>query len=166
MPSTARHPRQIDNSQRIAFNYDLLNRETSENWYNSAGSTINYLTFTYDSNDNLLTQSWPVSGVAQTATMTWDSLDRPATKNDSFGTVLTNTYDAASNRTQIQDSVGGMTTRTFDALNRMATITYTGQSAALREDFAYTVRDQVAGQTALQQHRRNNDNRLLDDDIR
>ena len=93
--------------QRIACNYDLLNRETSENWYNSSGSFMSSLTFTYDANDNMVTQSLPVSGVAKTGTITWDSLDRPSTVHDSFGTMLTNSYDAANNRTQIQDSFGG-----------------------------------------------------------
>ena len=133
--------------QRIAYNYDLLNRQTSENWFSANGSAAGNLTYTFDPNNNMLTQSFPVSGVAKTATMTWDSLDRPSTKQDSFGTLLTNTYDVATNPLVLQDSFGGLTTRLYDALNRVSTMSYSGQSTALREDYSYTVRDQVAGQT-------------------
>ncbi len=57
-------------------------------------------------------------------------------------TLLTNTYDAADNRTFVVDSFNGTTTRAYDALNRVTTMMYSGQSANLREDFAYTARDQ------------------------
>ena len=92
----------------------------------------------------------------------WDALNRrSSTKQDSFGTLLTNTYDVASNPLVLQDSFGGLTTRLYDVLNRPVTMSYSGQSAALREDYSYTVRDQVAGQTRVQQRCRHHDHWLF-----
>jgi RHS repeat-associated protein len=137
------------NSQRIAFNYDLLNREIGEAWLNASATTVGLLTFTFDPNDNLLTFAAPVSGtltLPNTTTLTYDALDRLSTVQDAFGTLLTNTYDAADNRTMVQDLLGGLATRTFDVLSRLVTMSFSGQSQTLREDFGYTVRDQVANQ--------------------
>jgi RHS repeat-associated protein len=131
------------NGQHIAYNYDLLNRETGENWYNASGTQVNVLTFTYDANDNLLT----AANDAATNTLSYDALDRTASVQSPFATVLTYSYDAANNRTLVQDSFGGITTRVYDALNRVTTIMFGGTSQTpLREDFTYTPRDQVAGQ--------------------
>ena len=64
------------NGNVINFSYDLLNRETGEKWI---GALSNTLTFTYDPNNNMLTASFPGSGLmgtAQTNTMAYDALDR------------------------------------------------------------------------------------------
>ena len=128
--------------QRIAHGYDILNRETTEAWYAvGGGGAVNLLTFTYDTNNNLLT----AANSAGTVTRTYDALDRPASGRDVFGTALTYTYDAADNRTLVQDSFGGITTRTYDVLNRTTTMQFGGPSQTpLRLDSAYTVRDEVA----------------------
>jgi RHS repeat-associated protein len=131
------------NGQRIAYSYDLLNRETGESWYNSSGTQVNALTYTYDPNDNLLT----AANNAATNTMSYDALDRLSTVQTPFGAVLTNSYDLADNRILVQDSFSGTTTRTYDALNRMTTIQFGGVGQTpLREDMTYTPRDQVATQ--------------------
>jgi len=81
-------------------------------------------------------------------TLSYDSLDRRSTSKDTSGAMLTYSYDAANNRTAVQDTFGSTTTWTYDVLNRAATMTFSGTGMpALREDFAYTVRDQVAKQT-------------------
>ena len=130
--------------QRIAYSYDLLNRETGETWYNAGGTQVNTLTFTYDANDNLLTAA---NNTAR-STMTYDALDRTSTVLAPFGAVLTYGYDAANNRTLVQDSFGATTTRTYDVLNRVTTMQFGGSGQTpLREDFTYTARDQVASQT-------------------
>jgi RHS repeat-associated protein len=132
------------NGQRIAYSYDLLNRETGESWYNSSGTQVNALTFSYDPNNNLLTAAKNTA----TNTMSYDALDRLSSVQVPFGAVLTNTYDLADNRTVVQDSFGGITTRTYDALNRMTTIQFGGVGQTpLREDMTYTPRDQVATQS-------------------
>ena len=113
------------NAQLIDYLYDLLNREIGETWFNSSGTSVNLLTFTFDPNNNLLT----AANNAATDTMSYDSLDRLSTMQDPFGTLQTSTYDAANNRLVLQDSFGGVTTRTFDALNRVATMQFSGQSA-------------------------------------
>jgi RHS repeat-associated protein len=129
--------------QVIASSYDALNRKTGESWYNAAGSLVSTLTFTLDANNNLLSAA-NGNGV-QTAS--YDALDRPIVVQSPFAAVLTNSYDAADNRTLVQDSQGGVATWVFDALNRVVTILFSGNSATLREDFAYTARDQVSNQT-------------------
>ncbi len=137
------------NGQRIAPSYDLLNRQTGEAWYNASGTMAGLLTFGFDPNDNLLTFAAPIAGTLtqpNLTTRTYDALDRFATQLDAFGTLVTSTFDAADNRTVVQDSLGGLATRTFDDLNRVTTIAFTGQSQTLREDYAYSVRDQVANQ--------------------
>ena len=132
------------NGQQIASSYDVLNRKTGETWYNASGTQVNALTWSYDADNNLLTA---VNNTA-TTTMTYDTLDRLSTVQDTFGTMLTNTYDAADNRTQVQDSFGALTTRIYDVLNRIASLQLGGTSQTpLREDFTYTARDQVATQT-------------------
>ncbi len=130
--------------QRIAYNYDLLNRETGESWYNAGGTQVNTLTFTYDADNNLLTAA---NNTAR-STMAYDALDRTGSVQAPFGAVLTYSYDAADNRTLVQDSFGATTTRTYDVLNRVTTMQFGGSGqTTLREDFTYTVRDQVASQT-------------------
>jgi RHS repeat-associated protein len=124
--------------QVVTFGYDLLNRRTAATGYSGSG----LLNFGFDANDNLLTAQTATA----TITQTYDALDRLSTAKDGFGTLATCSYDAANNRTAFADSFGGLTTRTYDALNRTTTLQFTGQSASLREDFAYTVRDQVSTQ--------------------
>jgi RHS repeat-associated protein len=126
------------NGQTLYFTYDLLNRQTSATGFAGTG----LLTFTFDPNDNLLTAQTATFAVTQT----FDALDRLATVKDGFGNLTTNTFDAANNRTVFADSFGGQTTRTFDALDRTTTVQFSGQGTALREDFAYTARDQVSTQ--------------------
>jgi RHS repeat-associated protein len=131
------------NGQVITFSYDPLNRETGETWRNASGTVVDVLTFTFDANNNLLT----AANSAATNTMSYDALDRLSTLLDTFNTLQTLTYDAADNRLTLNDSFGGAITRTYDSLNRVTTMQFSGQSQTLREDFAYTVRDQVSRQT-------------------
>ena len=62
------------NGQRIAYSYDLLNRETGETWIIGT-ITQNLLTFTFDPNNNMLT----AANNTGTITRTYDSLDRLST---------------------------------------------------------------------------------------
>src|SRR5262249_17235647 len=96
------------NGQQIGYNYELLNREIGESWFNSSGDLVNLLTFTFDPNNNMLTAANSTSAI----TRGYDALDRLSTNQDVFGTLVTNSYDAANNRIVIQDSFGGLVTRT------------------------------------------------------
>ena len=131
------------NGQLITYGYDQLNRETGETWFNSGGTQVNLLTSMFDQNNNLLTAANNVG----TITMLYDALDRLKSSLDVFSTALTNSYDAADNRIAVQDSFGATTTRTFDVLNRVTTMQFGGPGQTpLREDFAYSARDQVTAQ--------------------
>ncbi len=132
------------NGQLISYSYDLLNRRTGEAWFDSFGAPTDVLTFGYDPNNNLLS----AANSAGTVSLAYDALNRLSNSLDVFGIAMTMGYDAADNRISAIDSFGGMTTRTFDALNRVGTMAFSGTGAAqLREDFAYSVRDQVTRQT-------------------
>jgi len=71
------------NGQLIAYAYDLLNREIGEAWYDISGTQVNLLTFTFDPNNNLLA----AMNNAAVNTLSYDTLDRLTTMQDSFGTL-------------------------------------------------------------------------------
>jgi RHS repeat-associated protein len=125
------------------FSYDAGNRLTGETWV-AGGSTVETRTFTYDANNNQLT----AANGNGAYTLTYDALDRVKTTQQPFGFGMTFTYDAASNRTLVQDSLGATTTSVYDGVNRLTSrqVGGTGQTQ-MREDFTYTVRDQVATAT-------------------
>jgi RHS repeat-associated protein len=130
------------NANRRDFRYDAVDRETGETW-SASGSTANLLTYSYDSNGNLLT----AANYNGAYTLTYDALDRTSAVQEPFGQALTFQYDAASNRTQVTDSQGGVTTSVYDAANRLTTREQANGLAPVRVDYNYTVRDQVAGVT-------------------
>jgi RHS repeat-associated protein len=79
--------------------------------------------------------------------LTYDSLDRVASQGDVWGKTLTFGYDKADNRVLVQDSEGGLTTSVYDANNRLTSRQFSGSGTQLREDFTYTLRDQMATAT-------------------
>jgi RHS repeat-associated protein len=127
----------------ISYAYDGDSRLLGETWQ-SGGSTVNTLTYSYDNNGNMLT----AANNAGTVTMTYDRLDRLATQQGPFGVLVTSTYDAAGNRTLLQDSFGGVLTSVYDAANRLTSRQFGGSGQTpLRMDLGYTVRDQIASET-------------------
>jgi RHS repeat-associated protein len=129
------------NQQRFDFTYDILNRLSTETWCNSSGTAVNWLTYTYDPNNNMLS----AADIHGAVTMAYDSLNRQKSRQDMFGMLLTSTYDAADNRSAVSDSLGGVTIATFDTLNRMATLQFSGVGLTpARIDLTYTTRDQIA----------------------
>jgi RHS repeat-associated protein len=129
--------------RRIDYTYDALDRITNEKWV-SGGSTVNTLTFTYDSADNMLT----ALNNASAYTMAYDALDHMTSVQEPFALTLTYSYDAADNQTQRQDSFGGTLTSVYDPLNRLSTREFGGTSQTpLRIDVTYTAQDQIATET-------------------
>ena len=131
------------NGRRLDFAYDAADRLTAQTWFNDGGgAAVNTLTYSYDNNDNLLTARESEAG-GGAYTFTYDALNRTTTQQDLHGATLTFTYDAVSNRTKVQDSFGGVLTSVYDAADRLTSRQFSGGGAALREDFAYTARNQV-----------------------
>src|SRR5262249_51356151 len=121
------------NGRRIDFTYDDLDRLTNENWIVS-GSSVNRLTFTYDSADNILTAL--NNGGAYT--MAYDALDRMTSVQEPFALRLTYSYDAADNQTLRQDNFGGVLMSVYDQLNRLTSRQFGGTSQTpLRIDLTY-----------------------------
>ena len=124
----------------INSSYDALNRLTTTIWI-QGGVTVNTLTYSYDGDNNQLTDS----NNAGTYTMVYNALNEMTSEQEPFGAVLTMTYDAVGDRTQLQDSFGGTTTDTYDALHRLGTIQFGGSSQTpLRVDMTYTALNQLA----------------------
>src|SRR5262249_47033303 len=125
------------------YDYDELNRRTTETWVASGGVNANVIRFTYDPAGNLLTVNDNVSSL----TYTYDTRNRVISV-DNLNTpnaphvVSTYTYDAVGNvlttDDTIEDQPGGKNNYTYDGLNRMVRITQTGPGISpKRVDFTY-----------------------------
>ena len=126
--------------RRHAYAYDTANRLTQETWFNSSGTALNTLVYSYDNAGNELT----AGDSHGTYTMAYDALNRTSAVNGLFGTTLTFGYDKASNRISVQDNFGGVTTSVYDSANRLTSVQFSDGTTPLRFDLGYTGRDQVA----------------------
>ena len=117
--------------RKMVYGYDSRNRNTTLQWQDANGSTVDSITRQYDPSNNL-------SGISDSDSQlafTYDLNSRPLT-TDNLGTpgvrrdVLTNTWDAAGNRTRVQDSDGVRVDSTYDARELLSTRTWSGTGAA------------------------------------
>jgi RHS repeat-associated protein len=90
----------------------------------------------YDGNDNVLTR---IDRKGQTATYTYDALNRISTATYADGAVVSYSFDKGDRLTQIQDSSAGTITRSYDGLDRLVsettppgTVSYTYDAAGNR----------------------------------
>jgi RHS repeat-associated protein len=129
------------NSEVINYQYDPLNRLTTEVWLNSSNQIVNTLTFAYDLNNNVTM----ASSSAGTYTMAYNALNEMTSETEPFSVVLGMQYDAVGDPTQVQDSFGGTTTYSYDALHRLTSILFngTGSQTPLRVDLTYTQQNEL-----------------------
>jgi RHS repeat-associated protein len=122
------------------FSYDADNRLITETWFNSSGSAVNTLTYSFDPNGNLLTGA----NNNGTYTMSYDALNRTTVVNEPFGQSLTFSYDHLGNRTLVQDSQGGTITSVYDAGNELTSRQFTDSSATFSAGLTYTGTHQLS----------------------
>jgi RHS repeat-associated protein len=136
-----------DRNGRVdSYSYDAANRLTGEVWKNNAGTTVNTVTYSYDTNDNR-TVAADGSG---TLTTTYDQLNRATGATDVFGLRLTYTYNALDQAYQRNDSLGGLLTSVYDAAGRLTSKQFVGTGptgTVVRVDFGYNNRDDVTSKT-------------------
>jgi RHS repeat-associated protein len=128
------------------YSYDAANRLTGEVWKNTAGTTVNVVTYGYDANDNR-TSAADSSG---TLTATYDALNRATGTTDVLGLRLTYTYNALDQAYQRSDSLGGLLTSVYDAAGRLTSKQFQGTGltwTAVRVDFGYNARDDMTSKT-------------------
>ncbi len=130
--------------QRIDYSYDDAGRMVTETWFNSSGTQVAQLTFTYDNNNNMLTASNSDSSYQ----FKYDALNRVTSVNDTLrSNVLTMSYDEVGNRTKVEDNQGGVTTSLYDADNRMTSQQFGGSGQTpLRVDLSYLATGQLQGE--------------------
>jgi RHS repeat-associated protein len=112
-------------------------RGNNVNTFDSNGNLListdpngNTTTYTYDSSNDLLTQSMPLnSSATATTTYTYNSLGEVLTVTDPLGHVTTNTYDTHGNLLTVTAPAPGggpaasVTTFTYNSLGELLTIT-------------------------------------------
>jgi RHS repeat-associated protein len=130
-------------SRQLVFHYDNANRLTAETWLSSGGVTVNLLTYTYDSNNNLLT----AADYNGTITSSYDALNRLTAQTDVFGLALTYSYDSANRVTQRTDAKGGVLTYVYDNSDRLTSERLTGSGSAARVDLGYDNRNELTSLT-------------------
>jgi RHS repeat-associated protein len=128
--------------QVINTTYDNDGRVLTQVWKNSAGTTVNTLTYSYDNAGNQLT----AASSSGAYTMSYDALNRATLTQEPFGVTLTSTYDALSRRTLLQDSFGGVTTSTYDLAGNLTDRSFSGTNLSnLDASLTYTVLNQLSG---------------------
>ena len=112
-------------SPAVRYTYDTLNRTSQVDY-----STGEWVSYTYDKGDNLLTQGTNDGSQTYTYTYSYDQLNRLITRKDSLlGYKTFYEYDDASMRTRmhIQPAGGGRdlydVTYTYDEANRLLSVT-------------------------------------------
>ncbi len=126
------------------FQYDDLDRLTTQVWKTSGGTPVNTLVYSHDANDNLL----QASNLHGLYSFTYDGLNRAATQRDVWALLLTFTYDKVDNRIKVEDSKGGVVSSIYDTLDRLQTRELTQYGAnVLKVDLGYTPTDQLESVT-------------------
>lgn len=133
--------------RRTIYDYDSRNRNTSVQWQDAAGTTVDTLLFDYDASDNLTVASDADSQLR----FTYDLNGRPLTA-DNFGTlglrhtVLTNTWDLAGNRIRVEDNDGVRVVSEYDPRNLLSRRTWSGPGV---DDASVTWQRNARGQTLI-----------------
>ena len=115
------------NGRVTTYQYDNVGNELAETW--RVGNTIpNVQSFSYDADDNKLTASDGNGRIAYT----YDSLDRVATRTDTFGVKLLYQYDKDNNVTSVTDNYGGSLTQQYNMSDDLSTesLSATGMPSA------------------------------------
>jgi YD repeat-containing protein len=124
--------------RRRDFEYDALNRMTTQVWLNTSGTPVETFTYAFDPVGNQTS----AGNATHRYTMAYDSRHRVTGVQEPFSQSLAFAYDAADNRTKVEDSQGGLRSSTYDSLNRLVTIQHSGQ-ANLRVDHTYNAVDRL-----------------------
>jgi|GEM_PF-1838684 len=129
------------NGQVINTTYDNDNRVLTQIWKNSGGTTVNTLTYSYDSAGNELT----AANGSGAYTMSYDSLNRATLTKEPFGVTLTSAYDMLGRRTLLQDSLGGTITSTYDNVGNLTDRQFSASGMTyLDVSLGYTALNQLA----------------------
>ena len=122
-------------------------RNSHQNTYDSNGNALattdangNTVSYTYDGNNNVLSKSAQLNGIAVTTIYTYNSLGEVLTMTDPLGNTTTNTYDnngnllsitspapngqTAASVTQFAYNALGELTQMTDPLNHITTVSY------------------------------------------
>jgi RHS repeat-associated protein len=137
------------NGRKVAYNYDTLNRQTSERWLDSNNATIKTFSAGYDAVGHLVSSTNSDASYAYT----YDGIDR-VTSIDNTGTVgvpavkFNYTYDAVGNLLIVNDSINGtnagITGYSYDLLNRVTKLIQGGTGVqSKRVDMAYNAVNQL-----------------------
>jgi RHS repeat-associated protein len=131
------------------FSYDRLNRTTSEVWLDENNNSLNTINYNYDAASQLVSLNDSNSAYSYI----YDLNGRPIEVNN-FGTpgvpniTLNYTYDAVGNNLAVTDTLGGVENFSYDALNRVTTITQSGNDIEdKRVDLTYDKADQMTAMT-------------------
>jgi RHS repeat-associated protein len=137
------------NGRKVAYNYDTLNRQTSERWLDSNSATIKTFSASYDAVGHLISSTNPDSSYSYS----YDGIDQ-VLSIDNTGTVgvpavkLNYSYDAVGNLVAVNDSINGtnagITGYSYDLLNRVTKLTQGGTGVqSKRVDMAYNAVNQL-----------------------
>jgi RHS repeat-associated protein len=115
----------------MVYSYDSRNRNTSVQWQDANGLTVDTITRQYDATDNLIAISDSDSQLAFTydlnsRLLTADNLGTPNVRR----TVLTNSWDDAGNRIRVQDGDGVRVDSTYDARDLLSTRSWSASGAS------------------------------------
>ncbi len=116
--------------RRKVYAYDARNRNTSVEWLDASGSTVDSVVRQYDRSSNLIGISDGDSRLSFTYDLVGRLLDA-----DNDGTagvrrvILSSSWDAAGNRVRVQDNDGVRVDSTYDVRNMLATRTWSNSGA-------------------------------------
>ncbi|HYV38484.1 MAG TPA: RHS repeat-associated core domain-containing protein, partial [Gemmataceae bacterium] len=99
------------------YQYDDLNRVTTELWYTSTGTLTDTITTGYDAVGNVTHKA----NITYSYDLYYDEVDRVTGVSEPFGLALTFVYDDVGNRTGVQDNQGFVETSIYDGLDRLIT---------------------------------------------
>jgi YD repeat-containing protein len=137
------------NGRKVAYNYDTLNRQTTERWLDGSNATIKTFNSSYDAVGHLLSSTNSDSSYSYS----YDDVDR-LTRIDNTGTVgvpavkFNYSYDAVGNLVAVNDSINGtnagITGYSYDLLNRVTGLTQSGTGVqSKRVAMAYNAVNQL-----------------------
>ena len=132
-----------DTNDSYTYVFDNRDRLTSEIKHDGSE-----LVYGYDAAGNRTILSTVVAGITNTATYTFNALNRMASVTDNDGNITTYTFDANSNQTRIDQANNTATTMEFDELNPVTTITHLGTTDETLTSLSYTL-DDTGRRTAI-----------------